>query len=157
MSFVCLSIHSHLFFIHFFLNQSLFAISSILTCSFPFPFLTCSFYKSPLSSTHLPLLSALFFFFFSFPALPAPGCDQGLQLGVHAALQLDSGHGGPQSQHCVQPHSLWVRTPDCLISSVKIYCTPQKNTHDINKLSTLETHKLGLARYAFIPIQLFCD
>lgn len=43
------------------------------------------------------------------PLLPAPGCDQRLQLGVYAALQLDSGHRGPQPQHCVQPHSLRVR------------------------------------------------
>lgn len=40
--------------------------------------------------------------------LPAPRRDQRLQFRVYATLQLDPGHHGPQ-QHCVQPHSLWVR------------------------------------------------
>lgn len=42
--------------------------------------------------------------------LAAPGCDQRLQLGVHAALQLDSRHHGPQPPHRLQSHPLWVRS-----------------------------------------------
>lgn len=68
--------------------------------------------SSPISlchSTLLPLSACLSSPLPSVPPLSAPGRDQRLQLRVYAALQLDSGHRGPQPQHRVQPHSLWVR------------------------------------------------
>lgn len=77
--------------------------------------------------------------------LAEPGCDQRLQLGVHAALQLDSRHHGPQPPHRLQSHPLWVRsakkkrkkrwalqTPThpshgnncCWVSSILAFCSP---------------------------------
>lgn len=61
-------------------------------------------------TSSLPPFISLLIICLIFSPLPAFGCDQRLQFGEYAAVQLDSGHRGPQPQHCVQPHSLWVRT-----------------------------------------------
>lgn len=122
-------------------------------------------HRSPYSFFHLNLLSpalkcplylSYLFVLLSSPVclghlLPAPGRDERLQLGVHAALQLDSGHRGPQPQHCIEPHSLWVRTAVLSQPSCQDIFTSM-HTHIQLNVSTrkLHVHPQNYCRNHFI-------